>query len=262
MTDQPLGRVIAAATDGACSGNPGPGGWAVLFRFENGFLEEFGGHVRSTTNNRMELQAALEALKRLKQFSMHPDLQIRTDSKYLIDGFTKWITAWKKNGWRTSSGKAVLNKDLWLALDHARLQQVPFAYVKGHSGDKDNDRVDKIAVAFSKGLSIKLNTRTDHQDNSIPHESSLRDKAISDIAPMNLQKLLTRFELADHFANSGHTLSDGEIAQLIEEPIEKIRTITESWVWRDWVIEPLSNQKWRLRNNLENIISSEDRCND
>ena len=90
MTDQ-LSRVIAVATDGACSGNPGPGGWAVLIRFEDGSCEELGGNCSLTTNNRMELQAALEALKRLKQLPIHPNLEIRTDSKYLIDGFTKWI---------------------------------------------------------------------------------------------------------------------------------------------------------------------------
>ena len=131
--------MVAAATDGACSGNPGPGGWGALLRFEDGSVEEFGGHDPSTTNNRMELQAALELLKRLKDLPRHPDLTLRTDSKYLIDGLGSWMQGWKRRGWKTAAGKPVLNQDLWLALDQARLRDVPLTYVKGHSGDPDND---------------------------------------------------------------------------------------------------------------------------
>lgn len=145
------GRVVAAATDGACSGNPGPGGWGALLRFEDGSVEEFGGYAPATTNNRMELQAALHVLEQLKDLPCHPDLKIRTDSKYLIDGLSKWMAGWKRTGWRTAAGKPVLNQDLWRALDRARLDDVPLAYVKGHSGDPDNERVDQIAVSFSKG---------------------------------------------------------------------------------------------------------------
>ena len=150
-------KVITSATDGACSGNPGPGGWGALIRFKDGSIEELGGFESNTTNNRMELTAALKVLIRLKELPREPNLTIRTDSKYLIDGFETWITGWKKKGWRTASGKPVLNQDLWKALDLARIQGVNFEYVKGHSGDKDNDRVDKIAVCFSKKIEIKLN---------------------------------------------------------------------------------------------------------
>ena len=107
------GRVVAAATDGACSGNPGPGGWGALLRFEDGSVEEFGGHAPDPTNNRMELQAALEVLQRLDQLPRHPDLTLRTDSKYLIDGLGSWIKGWKRKGWKTAAGKPVLNQDLW-----------------------------------------------------------------------------------------------------------------------------------------------------
>ncbi len=155
------GQVIAAATDGACSGNPGPGGWGALIRFEDGCIEEFGGFEAQTTNNRMELQAALSTLKKLKNLKRHPNLSIRTDSKYLIDGFEKWIKGWKKKGWKTSAGKQVLNQDLWKQLDNARLENVRLEYVKGHSGDNDNDRVDEIAVSFSKKIAIKL--QCDHE---------------------------------------------------------------------------------------------------
>ena len=152
-------KVISAATDGACSGNPGPGGWGALIRFDDGSIEEFGGFSSETTNNRMELSAALEVLKRLKNLSIQENLKIRTDSKYLIEGFTKWIIGWKKKGWKTASGKSVLNQDLWLKLDAARINGVSLQYVKGHSGDIDNDRVDAIAVGFSKGKDITINCK-------------------------------------------------------------------------------------------------------
>tara|TARA_Y100001968_G_scaffold332299_1_gene389914 strand:+ start:880 stop:1341 length:462 start_codon:yes stop_codon:yes gene_type:complete len=152
MTNQSIRKVIAAATDGACSGNPGPGGWGALIRFDDGSVDEMGGFEAETTNNRMELKAALEIFKKLKTLDCKSGLTIRTDSKYLIDGLQKWIQGWKKKGWRTAGGKPVLNQDLWKALDEARLLDVPLEYVKGHSGDPDNERVDKIAVSFSKKL--------------------------------------------------------------------------------------------------------------
>jgi len=162
MTNQ-HGRVIAAATDGACSGNPGPGGWGGLLRFEDGSVEEFGGFEAKTTNNRMELKAALEILKKLKELNRKPNLNIRTDSKYLIDGFQEWIKGWKKKGWKTAGGKTVLNQDLWKALDDSRLSDVSFEYVKAHSGDPDNERVDDIAVCYSKRVAIKL--QCDHDNH-------------------------------------------------------------------------------------------------
>jgi len=149
--DQSPPRVVAAACDGACSGNPGPGGWGSLLRFEDGSVQEFGAADPATTNNRMELKAALVLLECLKDLPCHPSLTIRTDSRYVIDGFSKWMAGWKRKGWRTASGSPVLNRELWEALDRARLPGVPFSYVKGHSGDPDNDRCDAIAVAFAKG---------------------------------------------------------------------------------------------------------------
>ena len=149
--DQSPPRVVAAACDGACSGNPGPGGWGSLLRFEDGSVQEFGAADQATTNNRMELKAALVLLECLKDLPCHPSLTIRTDSRYVIDGFSKWMAGWKRKGWRTASGSPVLNRELWEALDRARLPGVPFTYVKGHSGDPDNDRCDAIAVAFAKG---------------------------------------------------------------------------------------------------------------
>ena len=226
------GRVVAAATDGACSGNPGPGGWGALLRFEDGSVEEFGGHEPSTTNNRMELQAALELLKRLKDLPRHPDLTLRTDSKYLIDGLGSWMQGWKRRGWKTAAGKPVLNQDLWLALDEARLRDVPLTYVKGHSGDPDNDRVDRIAVSFSRGLGPDLQTASDEVD---------------ELAPAPLQELLSRLELADRLAAGGFSLQLTELAQLVEQPMRQLEQRKEPWIWRDWLVEPLQGQRWRLQ---------------
>ncbi len=157
-------RAITAATDGACSGNPGPGGWGALIRFEDGTVEEFGGFEEQTTNNRMELKAALKVLEKLKNLNRTPNFKIRTDSKYLIDGYETWIKGWKKKGWKTAAGKKVLNKDLWEALDNSRLKDVALDYVKGHSGDPDNERVDHIAVSFSKNLSIYLHSEQNEEN--------------------------------------------------------------------------------------------------
>ena len=237
------GRVVAAATDGACSGNPGPGGWGALIRFEDGSVEEFGGADPATTNNRMELQAALATLQRLAELPLHPDLTLRTDSKYLIDGLGSWMAGWKRKGWRTAAGKPVLNQDLWQALDQARLAEVPLSYVKGHSGDPDNDRVDQIAVAYSKGR------------NQTPPASASRSASPSgaspqpsvDLAPVSLQKLLTRMELADRLASGGYALSAVELAQLVEQPLNRLAERQGSWRWRDWQVEPIENDRWRLR---------------
>ena len=226
------GRVVAAATDGACSGNPGPGGWGALLRFEDGSVEEFGGQDPATTNNRMELQAALELLKRLKELPRHPDLTLRTDSKYLIDGLGSWMQGWKRRGWKTAAGKPVLNQDLWVALDQARLLDVPLTYVKGHSGDPDNDRVDRIAVSFSRGLGPDLQTTSEAADEP---------------APAPLQQLLSRLELADRLAAGGFTLQVTELAQLVEQPMRQLEERKEPWIWRDWLVEPLQGQRWRLQ---------------
>ena len=242
MADGPdgRGRVVAAATDGACSGNPGPGGWGALIRFEDGSVEEFGGADPATTNNRMELQAALATLQRLAELPLHPDLTLRTDSKYLIDGLGSWMAGWKRKGWRTAAGKPVLNQDLWQALDQARLTEVPLSYVKGHSGDPDNDRVDQIAVAYSKG-------RKQTPPSSTAQRPAAERQTLVDSAPVSLQKLLTRMELADRLASGGYALSAVELAQLVEQPLNRLSERQGSWRWRDWMVEPMENDRWRLR---------------
>ena len=140
--NQPGGEPIDIYTDGACSGNPGPGGWGVLFVRGDKEHESFGG-VAETTNNRMELTAALEALMTLTKASR---IRLHTDSTYVRDGITKWITRWKSNGWRTAARKPVKNADLWRRLDEARQRHdIEWLWVRGHKGHPGNERADALA---------------------------------------------------------------------------------------------------------------------
>lgn len=142
-------------TDGACSGNPGPGGWGVVVYFNDGSRHELGGADRQTTNNRMEMQAAIAALK---FFTKHPTdaIELYTDSEYVRKGITEWIKGWKKKGWKTSTGKDVVNKDLWQELDLLNSNQVQWRYVRAHAGNEGNERCDAIARAFSLGKNPQL----------------------------------------------------------------------------------------------------------
>ena len=133
-------------TDGACSGNPGPGGWGVLLRYGASEKELFGGE-EATTNNRMELMAAIKAIEALKRPAR---ARLHTDSTYVRDGITRWIGGWKANGWKTSAKKPVKNVDLWQRLDAlAAGHEIEWRWVKGHAGHPDNERADMLA---RKGL--------------------------------------------------------------------------------------------------------------
>jgi ribonuclease HI len=129
-------------TDGACSGNPGPGGWGAILRSGEHEKEIFGGE-RMTTNNRMELMAAIKALEALKKPSA---VMLYTDSRYVMDGLTKWLPRWKANGWKTTDKKPVKNDDLWRALDEAASRHdVVWRWVRGHDGHLENERTDALA---------------------------------------------------------------------------------------------------------------------
>ena len=142
MSELPLVEIF---TDGACKGNPGPGGWGAILRSANGKERELSGGESPTTNNRMELTAAIEALGALKKPCR---VQLHTDSNYVKDGITRWIHGWQKNGWRTSDKKPVKNAELWQALLKAVApHRVEWHWVKGHSGHPENDRADALASA-------------------------------------------------------------------------------------------------------------------
>ncbi len=133
---------VEIATDGACKGNPGPGGWGALIR--SGTVEkELHGAENPSTNNRMELMAAIEALNALKKPCR---VTLSTDSRYVMDGLTKWIRGWQRNGWKTADRKPVKNADLWQRLlDAAAPHRIEWVWVKGHAGHPDNERADRLA---------------------------------------------------------------------------------------------------------------------
>ena len=137
-----VGKVVDIFTDGACSGNPGPGGWGAILRYDGHEREILGGE-QDTTNNRMEMMAAIQALESLRR---PVTVRLHTDSQYLRDGITRWISSWKKRGWLTADKKPVKNVDLWQRLEAAmERHEVEFFWVRGHAGHPENERADALA---------------------------------------------------------------------------------------------------------------------
>ena len=135
-------EIVIIYTDGACRGNPGPGGWGVILQYKDNKKELYGGE-QDTTNNRMEMMAAIKALESL---SRSCKVRISTDSQYVLKGITEWMQNWKKRGWKTAAKKPVKNEDLWRRLDAAVVpHDIEWIWVKGHAGDEGNERADKLA---------------------------------------------------------------------------------------------------------------------
>jgi ribonuclease HI len=153
MPADQAGRVVEIFTDGACLGNPGPGGWGAILRFGRHEREIYGGEPL-TTNNRMELTAAIAALESLTRRSA---VHLYTDSVYLRRGITEWVLVWKQNGWKTRDKKPVKNVDLWTRLDAAtQLHNVEWFWVKGHAGHPGNERADQLAVRGAEEAAAAL----------------------------------------------------------------------------------------------------------
>ena len=231
---------IEAATDGACSGNPGKGGWGGLIIFEDGSELEIGGFEINTTNNRMELMAAIKTLEKLKQFKLKNNFKLRTDSKYLIDGYSNWINNWKKNGWKTSSGKPVQNLDLWQKIDGLRIKEVSMEFVKGHSGDKYNERVDVIATNYSKGINRAEKNKKENIDSS-------------DVAPKEIINLYSRLELVSKFAQKGFLLTNSELCDLLAIEESNLIKGLKQFNWRNWIIKPTSKKLWLIEENNQKL---------
>ncbi|PZS40952.1 MAG: ribonuclease HI [Pseudonocardiales bacterium] len=144
MADQGADRPVDIYTDGACSGNPGPGGWGAVLRHGTREKEIYGGELAETTNNRMELMAPIRTLESLTRPVV---VRLHTDSRYVLDGVTRWLPRWKSNGWQTAAKQPVKNGDLWQRLDAAVYRhQVQWFWVKGHAGHPDNERADQLAA--------------------------------------------------------------------------------------------------------------------
>ncbi|MEI6705417.1 MAG: ribonuclease HI [Deltaproteobacteria bacterium] len=142
MSAKPDGQIVEIFCDGACSGNPGPGGYGAILRY-GGHEKEIRGGARETTNNRMELSAAIEALRLLTRPCA---VTVTTDSQYLVKGITEWISGWRRNGWRNSKKEPVLNRDLWeQLLVVTEKHSVQWKWVRGHAGHAENERCDQLA---------------------------------------------------------------------------------------------------------------------
>ena len=144
-----MNKTIEIYTDGSSLGNPGPGGWGTVVVIDGKIVEELGGHNKDTTNNRMELQAAIEALKYMHKHQKENIVTIHADSSYVLNGITGWIFGWEKNGWRTANKKPVMNQEIWqelIALVREFKGKIIWQKVKGHSGHVYNDKADEIAT--------------------------------------------------------------------------------------------------------------------
>lgn len=150
--------MITVFTDGACSGNPGPGGWGSVIISTDGFITELGEGDPSTTNNRMEMLSVIRALEHLKKSKDR--IQFFTDSLYVLRGITQWSWGWQRNSWKTAEGKEVINRDLWMEMIELvqvrGRKSIDWHYCRGHQGTPGNERCDEIAVAFSKGMNPRL----------------------------------------------------------------------------------------------------------
>ena len=229
---------VEAATDGACSGNPGPGGWGGLIIFDDNSEIEIGGSEQNTTNNRMELTAAIKTLEKLRDFQLIENFKLRTDSKYVIEGYTKWIINWKNNGWKTSSGKSVQNLDLWKKIDELRIEGLEMEYVKGHSGDKQNDRVDLIATNYSKGIPLVSEVT----------KSPTKIECSQEIQSNELQKLFAKNELLENFSKKKYLLNSSELNELLGEESSIAIKNYELFEWRNWKLIPKNEKYWIIEN--------------
>jgi ribonuclease HI len=202
--------ITAIYTDGACSGNPGPGGWGVMVEFSNGDVHELGGAARATTNNRMELQAAIAALEYFQDHKdIHPDprgglLGLHTDSEYVIKGITQWIKGWKRKGWKTAQGKPVLNQDLWETLDRLNSPVLSWTYVRGHAGVPGNERCDTIARGYSLGRLPKLRQREFTENDAFSGFSAVEHTSPTEDC---LESSYSQLDLGDRVTNAMDAIS-------------------------------------------------------
>jgi ribonuclease HI len=264
--------VKAVYTDGACSGNPGPGGWGVVVQLTNGQEQELGGSAAQTTNNRMELQAAIEAVKFLESISL-PSAKacIYTDSEYVKNGITKWLSNWKKRGWKTAQGKAVLNQDLWEALDALNPNRHEWQYIKAHAGHPGNERADAIARAFSLKQDPRLVSPEDFEfavgsstisisslssEDASEHVLSSKEPLECEPAEWNsspLPQLMMSLQHADLIAHRGFLITSLELAELIGSDLSTIAQRGDKWTWRNWNVLRVREQEGQILWQLERV---------
>lgn len=289
----PPTRIIKSFyTDGACSGNPGPGGWGTLIYFTDHSLYEMGGSEANSTNNRMELQAAIQALTVFRASGQTETVTLYTDSEYVKNGITKWIKGWKNKGWKTSQGKPVLNQDLWKILDELNSPLVQWQYVRGHSGDEGNERCDKIARAFATGKPLALRQAAIADlPQSILEIDSLLAQGVSDTPQLTqkttqprvsaseiamiespasssegvidelprevrvdqLHNLVETLRIADEIASEGYLISSSELADLMDVNASAVTSRGDNWPWRNWIVSRVRREGNQILWQLERV---------
>ncbi|MCS6814465.1 MAG: ribonuclease HI [Cyanobacteria bacterium] len=287
-----MGNIKSIYTDGACSGNPGSGGWGVVIYFSDGTVHELGGAEPHTTNNRMELQAAIAALEFWQQVNPSEPVTLYTDSDYLRNGITKWISSWKKKGWKTSKGEAVLNQDLWQRLDALNSALVRWNYVKAHAGYEGNERCDQIARSFSLHKPIELRVsdhlvtdvkKSQHSLTQIADmsqvtvvKSSVNDHALitpglamtdspvstppdslddlpREVRVGQLRNLVDTLRIADEVARKGYLITSSELADLMDVNASAVTSRGDHWVWRNWVVSRVRREGNQILWQLERV---------
>jgi ribonuclease HI len=281
-----MNRIRDLYTDGACSGNPGPGGWGTVAYFDDGSCHELGGRDGATTNNRMEMQAAISALEFFASTSQTQQCVLYTDSEYLIKGITQWVKGWKKKGWKTAAGKAVLNQDLWEKLDKIDRQvqsqtklPVSWQHVRGHSGNIGNERCDTIARGFSSGQPPQLRQRSTMELSLVAQNSSDRlapspSPPDLQIVPMleaqivhtdnnehiprevrvaHLHHLIDTLRIADEIAKGSYLIASSELADLMDINASAVTSRGDSWAWRNWIVSRVRREGNQILWQLERV---------
>lgn len=276
-------------TDGACTGNPGPGGWGVVVYYSDGSIYESGGDAAQTTNNRMEMQAAIAALEIWDDANQTEPVTLHTDSEYLINGITKWVKGWKKKGWKTAQGKPVLNQDLWETLDQLNTPLLKWQYVRGHAGNIGNERCDAIARAFANGKSPSLQqllsatpastadkvsvtemadlnsnytliSKTSHShlalgttmtDSPNPTQAATIEELPRELRVAQLRNLVETLRITDEIAAKGYLITSSELADLMDVHASAVTSRGDEWRWRNWIVSRVRREGNQILWELE-----------
>ncbi|WP_009632470.1 ribonuclease HI [Synechocystis sp. PCC 7509] len=276
------GTIQSVYTDGACTGNPGPGGWGVVVYYTDKSVREFGGNEKQTTNNRMEMQAAIAALTFLTETPPTEPITLYTDSEYLIKGVTQWVKNWKKKGWKTATGKPVLNQDLWENLDQLNSKLVLWQHVRGHAGNVGNERCDAIARAFANGKTLSLqqgkpnlpqttelaekkgdNTatnptiqpnllvaKTTNMDSPAPINTHA-DELPREVKVGQLRHLIDTLRIAEEIATKGYLITSSELADLMDVHASAVTSRGDEWRWRNWIVSRVRREGNQILWELE-----------
>jgi ribonuclease HI len=256
-----MAKIANLYTDGACSGNPGPGGWGLVAYFDDGSCHELGGRDGATTNNRMEMQAAISALEYFIDTQQTEPCILYTDSEYLIKGITQWVKGWKKKGWKTAAGKAVLNQDLWEILDKladrvkAQTKAVPISWqhVRGHAGNVGNERCDTIARGYSTGRPPQLQQRATMDTAKMPIAAS--PPPIDLPAPILSPPDAPEPMLEEHpIAESSEQIPREVRVAHLHHLIDTFRiTRGDRWAWRNWIVSRVRREGNQILWQLERV---------